>query len=70
MARNRKFKNVYVITVQGKTTNGFIAKVVDGVLKELIKAIGVGYQQVSTNVKVLESYGDFDAETGELREDA
>lgn len=67
MGRNKSFKNVYVVTVEGKTSNGFIAELIHNVLHALIKTVGVGYQQVQTNIKTIETSGDFDAEKGEQK---
>lgn len=69
MAKNRKFKNVYQITIEGTTTNGFQAKLCDDMLKAFTQAIGINSQQTNVDIKVLETKGDFDAVTKELNED-
>lgn len=62
MGKNRKFKNSYIVTIEGTTTNGFQAQLFDSVLRGICRAFGVNSQQSTVNVKVLESEGDFDTE--------
>ena len=61
MAKNRKFKNVYQITVEGVTTNGFQAKLCDDMLKAFAQAIGINSQQTKVKLDVIETVGDYDA---------
>ncbi len=61
MAKNRKFKNVYQITVSGITTNGFVSELIHKFIKTFATSIGVGYQQVKVEFDVVETSGDYDA---------
>lgn len=61
MAKNAAYKNVYRITVTGRTTNGFTAKVIDGFLKMLAVAITAEYAQSESKIEVIETTGDYDA---------
>lgn len=67
MGRNKQFKNVYVITIEGKTSNGFMASLFHTMLTAIVQSVGVGYQQVQTSIKAIETSGDFDAEKGEMK---
>lgn len=61
MAKNAAYKNVYRITVTGRTTNGFTAKVIDGLLKMIAVAITAEYVQSESKIEVIETAGDYDA---------
>lgn len=69
MGKNRKFKNVYQITIEGVTTNGFQAKLCDDFLNAFVQAIGINSQQTSVKSEVIETVGDFDAIKKEVKED-
>lgn len=68
MGKNRNFKNVYRVTISGKTTNGFMAKVLDNVFNIMIQGLSMTYSQNDTKVEVIETKGDFNAKTKEITE--
>lgn len=70
MGRNRTFKNVYEITIEGKTTNGFQAKIFDDLLRAIVIGLGVNSQQCEVSVEVKETKGDYDAKKRQHKEDA
>lgn len=70
MGKNRKFKNSYMITVEGVTTNGFQAELFDNVITAVGQAIGVNSQQCRVTMKVLDTEGDFNAETKQMKVEA
>ena len=69
MGKNRKFKNSYIITVEGKTTNGFSALVFDKLIRVVAEGLVSGSRQVSTSIKVVSTEGDFDAKSQITRKD-
>lgn len=68
MSRNRKFKNQYLITVEGITTNGFMAKLTDDYIKTFTQAITLNHQQVKVGVEVVSSVGDYKAKSEQSEE--
>ena len=68
MAKNKSFENVYQVTISGRCTNGFMAKVMHKVFTNLIEGLGYGYAQTNVSYKVLKTEGDFDVITGETNE--
>lgn len=69
MGKNRRYRNVYQITVSGTTTNGTGAKLSDNFIKTVVRALATNWNyKVEVDIKVLETKGDYDAEKGELRE--
>lgn len=69
MAKNRKFKTQYLVTIEGTTSNGFQAKLFDDILRSLSAAIGINSQQTAVDIKVLENTGDYDVEKRQTREE-
>lgn len=67
MGKNRKFKNVYKVTVEGTTTNGFSANVFDTIISALPH--GHTLSQVTVSVDVESTEGDFNAITKEVGND-
>lgn len=67
MGKNRKFKNSYIVTIEGNTTNGFQAQLFDTVLRGVCRAFGVNSQQSTVSVKVLETEGDYDTERQQIK---
>lgn len=69
MAKNRKYRNVYNIRVvsEGTCTNGFTAKVKDSTVKGIVEALR--YNIGDTTLTIEETKGDFNAVTGEVKED-
>ena len=68
MGKNRTFKNVYKITVFGKNTNGFSAKVLDKLILRLVIAIDNCYEQTNAHIECVETNGDYDAIAREYKE--
>lgn len=68
MAKNRKFENVYQVTVTGRCTNGFLARVLHRVLTSILEGITHSYAQANVSYKVIKTEGDFNAITGETNE--
>lgn len=66
MTKNRKFKNVYVVTVEGTCTNGFNAKIFDTMIKQYALAMNYQQQQVNVSLEVKSTSGDFDAINGTI----
>ena len=52
---------MYQITVTGRCTNGFTAKLIDSFIKNAMKAIGYQYASTEVVCEVRGSRGDFDA---------
>lgn len=67
MAKNRKFKNTYVVEISGTTSNGFQAQLFDETIRAVCSAFGINSQQCAVTVKVISSEGEYDAETRALR---
>lgn len=61
MAKNRRFKNVYQITLSGRCTNGFTAKIIDDLMIAFVTNLPRVWPNVSMAFKVVETTGDFDA---------
>ncbi len=61
MAKNRSFKNVYQITLTGRCTNGFTAKLIDDLMIAFVTALTQTWPKVGMAFKVTETSGDFDA---------
>lgn len=61
MAKNRSFKNVYQITLTGRCTNGFTAKLIDDLMIAFVTALTQIWPKVGMAFKVTETSGDFDA---------
>ncbi len=61
MAKNASYKNVYQITVTGRTTNGFTAKIIDQFIRSVVMSIGLNWKQSNAKVEVIETVGDYDA---------
>lgn len=61
MAKNAAYKNVYRITVTGRTTNGFTAKIIDVFIRNVVMSIGINWKQSSAEIEVEETVGDYDA---------
>lgn len=66
MGKNRKFKNSYMVSIEGTTTNGFQAQLFDETIRAIAKAFGINSQQCSVQVRVMETSGDFDADTRKI----
>lgn len=62
MGKNRKFKNSYLVTIEGTTSNGFQAELFDHVVHSVSQAFGINSQQCKVTVKVIDTEGDYDAE--------
>ncbi len=69
MAKNRTFENVYQVTVAGKTTNGSIASFIHKMLFAAFEAFGRQFAQATVTVEIVSTKGDFNAVTGEIKED-
>jgi hypothetical protein len=70
MGKNRKFKNSYIVTIEGTTTNGFQAQLFDNVIRSIGQAFGINSQQSSVSIKPLETEGDYDTEIRKVKEEA
>lgn len=70
MAKNRKFKNTYLVTIEGVTSNGYQAELFDGVIHAVGTAFGVNSQQCKVTVKPIDTHGDYDTEERALRTEA
>lgn len=68
MGKNRTFKNTYLVTIEGKTSNGFQSKLFDDVIHGIGQAFGVNSQQCSVNVKPLDTTGDYDSVNRKLKQ--
>lgn len=68
MAKNRRFENVYQVTISGRCTNGFMAKVMHRVFTTMVEGLDMGYVQTNVTHKVMKTEGDFNAITGETNE--
>lgn len=64
MAKNSSFKNVYQVTVSGRCTNGFMAKVIDKLLLNLIDGLSRSNVQTNITMEVVSTKGDYNALTG------
>lgn len=69
MGKNRTYKNVYEVTLTGKTTNGFTAKVLDTILRTVVVALGSNYAQTQVDIECVETKGDYDAIAQKYKED-
>lgn len=69
MGKNRKYENVYQITVSGTTTNGFTAELRHKLIKGFVEALNYPGITQLTSFKVIKTEGDFNAITGETKED-
>ena len=69
MAKNRKYENVYQVTLSGNCTNGFLAKVRHGLLTGFVRALAYERPGHIASIEVLSTKGDFDALTEEVKED-
>jgi len=68
MAKNAKNKNVYQITISGRTTNGFTAKVLDNIVKVIAATLVANLAQSKLKLEVIQTIGDYDAINGKYRE--
>lgn len=68
MGKNRNYSNEYKITVSGKTTNGFTAKVMHKLLVSMVAGLANSTAQTDVTLEVLSTTGDFDAVKGEYKE--
>ncbi len=50
MAKNKKFKNQYVITIEDITTNEFMSKLAQDMLEAMVMAININYKQVNAKI--------------------
>lgn len=69
MGKNRKFKNSYLVTIEGATSNGFQAELFDNLLHSVGQAFGINSQQCSVSIKVVDTSGDYDAENRQIKEE-
>lgn len=69
MGKNRTYKNVYEVTISGKTTNGFTAKVLDTILRTIVVGLGYNYSQTEVDIECVETKGDYDAIAQKYKED-
>jgi len=69
MGKNRKFKNSYLVTIEGTTTNGFQAELFHNLVRAIGTAFSVNSQQCSVSSKVISTEGDFDAELGKIKQE-
>lgn len=67
MAKNASYKNVYKITICGRTTNGFTAKILDQIIKTVALAITADQAQSKSEIEVIETSGDYDAINGKYK---
>ena len=67
MGKNRTFKNVYVITFSGVTTNGFRAEILDSAIKGFIEAVNMTFEKTFAELSVTETKGDFDAKVRKFK---
>jgi hypothetical protein len=51
MAKNRQFKKTYLIDCEGVTTNDFMSKVVDDILRTTVVALDMQYKQLKIRIK-------------------
>lgn len=63
MGKNRKFKNSYLVTIQGTTSNGFQAELFDEIVHAVAQAFGVNSQQCTVTVKSVDTEGDYNTES-------
>lgn len=61
MSKNRSYKNIYEVTISGKTTNGFTAKVMDDIIRTVVIALGSNAAQSTVDIECVETKGDYDA---------
>lgn len=69
MGKNRTYENVYQIKVSGKCTNGFTATVIHKMIMGIVEALQYANQAHNISVEVVSTKGDFNAITGETKED-
>ena len=50
MGKNQNFNAKYVIEVNGKTTNGFMDKIIESTLKEVVQAINNHGKQINITI--------------------
>lgn len=68
MGKNRSYKNVYEVTISGKTTNGFTAKILDNIIRTVVIALGYQSAQSQIDIECVETKGDYDAIAREYKE--
>lgn len=68
MGKNRSYKNVYEVTISGKTTNGFTAKILDNIIRTVVIALGHQSAQSQIDIECVETKGDYDAIAREYKE--
>lgn len=66
MAKYRKFKNVYVISIEGRTSNGFMASLIDEVIKSTVTSIVMAYYKLDVQLTVKETIGEYNAKTEQV----
>jgi hypothetical protein len=69
MAKNRKYENVYQIKVSGNCTNGFTSMLIHKLLMSVVEAVQYSYKAHDISIEVVSTKGDFNAVTGETKED-
>lgn len=65
MAKNRKYENVYQITLTGSATNGFTPKCKHDIIKATIQAMQATWPG-DVLLEVIKTKGDFNAITEEV----
>lgn len=51
MGKNQKFSAKYIIDVNGKTTNGFMDKLIETTLKEVVHILNIKNKQTNITIK-------------------
>jgi len=68
VAKNASYKNVYKITISGRNTNGFTAKIIDKFIRTVVMSVEHSWKQSKAAIEVMETKGDYNAEKQEYKE--